>query len=173
VFRFRDADATTPREASFKAFRFGDSLLNSVTSDALGFRPTEVLWIDQPTPPVFIAAGTSHPSFRGLVLHRSQAEKAVTVPTRPSYSLGDLGKAAKDLAVPSEALVKHHHPFQSAFPFANEHRSRVEANPVARPWLALLKGTAGGIDRIAFRSANNAHSRIVEIAKRGRLKPIG
>jgi hypothetical protein len=97
----------------------------------------------------------------------------VTVPTRAGDRLGDLGKAAKGAAVPGEARVEHHHPFQLALPLADEQRSGVETNPVLSSRLALLERTAGKIDLVPLRSANRTHSRLVEIAERDGLKPIG
>src|SRR3984957_8844372 len=78
-------------------------------------------------------------SYRTLALHGAQAEKAMPVRTCASYGLCDLGQAAKGLAVPGEALVQHHHPFQFAFPLADEQRAWIEARPVPRPRLARLE----------------------------------
>ena len=172
MFGFRAADAA-PREMSAGAFRVRYDPFSFVPSDTfgsfmsvvVGFRATEVFGLIDLTLPIFIVADTRHWTFRAVALHRSQAEKAVTVPIGAGDGLGDLGKAAKGPTVPGEPVVEHNHPFQFAFPFADEQRSRIEAGPVPRLWLALLEGTAvGRIDRVALRSANRTHSRLVEVA---------
>jgi hypothetical protein len=88
----------------------------------------------------------------------------MTVPTCASGGFRDLGKAAKGPAVPSEAVFEHHHLFQFALPLAHEQRARIEVSPFSRPRLALLERTVSEIDRVALRSTNRTHSRLVEIA---------
>jgi hypothetical protein len=110
-------------------------------------------------------ATTLRETSRGvLVLRGSQAEKAMTVPACAGYGLSDLRKAPKGSAIPGEALVEHHHPFQFALPLTHQRRPWVEVNPVARPRPALPEGIAGKLDRVALQGANRTYTRLIEIA---------
>src|ERR1700722_18481398 len=100
---------------------------------------------------------------RALVLCGSQAEETVTVPTCAGDRLSDLGKAAEGTTVPGEPIVEHHHPFEFAFPLADEQGPRIEGSPVPCHRAARLERIAGEIDRLALRSANDARSRLVEV----------
>jgi hypothetical protein len=99
-----------------------------------------------------------------------KAEEAMTVPVGSGHRLGDLGEAAKGLAIPGEALFEDHDPLELAIPLAHQQSACLQANAVS----GLGGPTVERSGAILF-LARTKHplDRLVETAEGVGLKPIG
>jgi hypothetical protein len=55
----------------------------------------------------------------------------MTVPVGSGHRLGDLGQAAKGLAVPGEAVLEDHDPLELAVPLSRQQRPGLQADAVS------------------------------------------
>jgi hypothetical protein len=93
----------------------------------------------------------------------------MAVPTRSRHRLGDLGEAAKGLAVPSEALIEDHHALQLPPPFANQKRADFKWDPFPCLRIAPVEGSASA--GFAF-ALNRPPRRLIDVAEDGCLEPV-
>jgi hypothetical protein len=103
-------------------------------------------------------------------LSQAKPEEAMAVPGGPGHRIGDLGQAAEGLAIPSEALFQDHDPLEPALPLAHEQRAGHQTQALARLGRAAVERSA---DAILLPRANDPSDRLVEIAERVGLEPVG
>src|SRR5271166_1515284 len=97
-------------------------------------------------------------------------EEAMAVPVGPRHRLGDLGKAAKSLAIPGEASLQDRDPLEPALPFTNEQRAGLQCDALPSLWGAPVEADAGAI---VLLEAKVPPDRLVETAENVRLESIG
>ena len=102
-------------------------------------------------------------------LSLAEPEEAMAVPGGPGHRLGNLGQAAKGLAIPSEALFQDHDPLELALPLAHEPRAGPQTHALARLRPAAVERWA---DAILFLRPKDPSDRFVEIAERVGLEPV-
>ena len=114
--------------------------------------------------------GASFPQPIGAGFPLAKPEEAMTVPVRSGHRLGDLGQAAKGLAIPGETLPQDHDSLEPPLPFSHEQGAGLQTDALSRLRRAPAE-RSGGI--IVLLGAKNPLDRFFETAKSVRLEPIG
>ena len=89
------------------------------------------------------ALSTLPSPIRSKGLSLPKAEESMTVPVRSGHRLGDLGQAAEGLAIPGEARLENHDPFELAVPFSRQQRAGLEDDAIPGHGRPPVEGSGG------------------------------